>query len=77
MLEKSLSNGRNGRNYLQFNTFRKLRATALGIYSDTADAHSCPYSLKSHCGSVLQMYEGVIQSSLIERFSKGMKKMMP
>ena len=32
ILDKSLSNGRNNRNYLQFNMVRQLRAAALGIY---------------------------------------------
>ena len=31
ILEKSFSNGRNGRNYLQFNTVRKLRVLELDI----------------------------------------------
>ena len=77
VLEKSLSNGRNGRNYLQFNTFRHLQAVALDIYSSIASAHSSRYSLNYCCGSFLHMYEGTIQSSLMERFDWGTKKRMP
>ena len=77
MLEKSFSNGRNGRNYLQFNMVRQLRSAASDIYSATAASRSSLYSLKSHCGSVLHMYEGEMQSLLMERLSKGMKKRMP
>ena len=76
MLDKLLSNGRNGRNCLQLNIARLLRAAASDIYSDTYAAHSSCYPLKYHRGSVLHMYEGVIKSSLIDRFSKGMMKRM-
>ena len=31
MLDNSLANGRNGSNYLQFNTIRQLREAALDI----------------------------------------------
>ena len=60
MLEKSLSNGRNGRNYLQFDIVRQLQAATLDIYSVTAAAHSSRYYLKYHRGSVLHMYEGAM-----------------
>ena len=73
-LEKSLANRRNGKNYIQFNTIRKLRAAALDIYSATSAAHSSRYSLKSHRRSVLNIYEDVMQSLLMERLSKGTKK---
>ena len=62
MLEKSLSNGRNTRNYLQLNTVRQLRAAAPDIYSATSDAHSSCYSLKYNHISVLHMYEGAMHS---------------
>ena len=62
VLEKSLSNGRNTRNYLQLNTVRQLRAAAPDIYSATSDAHSSCYSLKYNHRSVLHMYEGAMHS---------------
>ena len=77
MLEKSLSNRRNVRNYLWFNTVRQLRVAALEIYSATDADHSSHYSIKSHNGSVLNLYEGAMQYSIMERFAKGMKKRMP
>ena len=77
MLDKSLSNGRISWNYLQFNTVRQLQAAASDIYSVTADAHSSCNSLKYHCGIVIHIYEGAIQSLLMERFSNGVKKRMP
>ena len=46
---------------------------ALYIYSATADDHFSYYSINSHCGSVLHIYEGEIQFYLMERFSKGTK----
>ena len=77
MLEKLLSKGRNSRNYLHFNMVRQLQATALDIYSATADYRYSHYYLKSHLGIFLHMYEGGMQSSLMERFSKGAKKKLP
>ena len=65
MLEKSLSNGRNGRNYLRFNTASQLLAVASDIYSSRADSRSSRYSLKYHSGSVLHMYEGAVNYSLM------------
>ena len=76
-LEKSLANRRNSKNYIQFNTIRKLRAAALDIYSATSAAHSSRYSLKYHRGSVIHMYERVMQSSLMERFAKGINNRIP
>ena len=57
ILEKSLANGGNGRNYLQFNTVRKLRSVDSDIYSATYYAHSSRYPLKSHRKSVFHLYE--------------------
>ena len=65
MLEKSFSNGSNGRNYLQFNMVSQLRTAELDIYSATAADHSSCYSLKSNLRSVLHMCEGPMQSSLM------------
>ena len=48
MLVKSLSTGRNVRNYLRFNTVRQLKAVASEIYSATAAARYSRYYLKSH-----------------------------
>ena len=76
-LEKYLSNGSNGRNYLQFNMVRQLRVAASEIYAATDAANSSTYFLKSHHGIVLHMYEGVMQSFIMERFPKGNKKIMP
>ena len=73
MLEKSLSNSKNIRNYLQFKKVRHLYALSVGIYSATEDSHSSIYSFNYHSGSILHMYEGVMQSSLVDRFSKEMK----
>ena len=74
MLDISLSNGENGWNFIQFNGVRQLREALLDIYSATDTAHSSCYSFKSHHGRVLHMYEGVIQSLLMDRFTKDMKK---
>ena len=60
ILEKSLANGGNGRNYLQFNTVRKLRSVDSDIYSATYYAHSSRYPLKSHRKSVFHLYEGAM-----------------
>ena len=56
---------------------RQLQAVASDMYSAIADARFGRYSFKSNRGSILHMYEGVMQSSLMERFSKGIKKRMP
>ena len=77
MLEKSLANRINGKNYLKFRKVRQLWAAASDIYSATAATHSSHYSVRYHFGSVLHMYEGAIQSSLMERFSEEIKKMIP
>ena len=77
MLEQSLLPGRHGRPYQQFNSVRKLRAAISDIYSASAASHSARYSLKSHGGNVLHMYEGPMQSSFMERFVRGMKLRMP
>ena len=77
MLEKSFSIGKNGRNYFQFNTARQLQAAESKKYLATTAAYSSRYYLKSHSGSVLNIYEGAMQSSLMESFSKVMKKRMP
>ena len=61
MLDKSFSNRRNVRNYLQLNTARNLRAAVLEIYPSTSDAHSSRYPLKSHCQILLRRYEGAVQ----------------
>ena len=56
ILEKSLCKVRDGRDYLEFNTVRQLRAAVSDIYSATSTAHASRYSLKSHWGSVLNTY---------------------
>ena len=60
IMEKALGKGINGRNYLQFNTFRQMRAAVSDIYSATSTDHERRYSLNSHRGSVLHMCEGDI-----------------
>ena len=60
MLEKYLLNGSNGGNYLQFNMVRQLRVAVSYIYAYTYDANSMSYSLKSHHGIVLHIYEVVM-----------------
>ena len=77
MVDKSFSNGRNIRNHIQFNMVRQFQAAALGKYSVTAAAHSSRYSSNYHRGSVLHMYDGLMQPSLMDRFTKGMKKRIP
>ena len=77
MLDKSLGKGRKGRNYLQFKTVRQLRAEVSDVYSATSMAHKSRYSLKSHRGSVINMYEGAMQSALMKKFVKGTKRRMP
>ena len=62
MLEKLLSNGKNGRNYLQANTVGQLQVAASNVYSATVAAHFICYSLKSHWGIVLHVYEETMQS---------------
>ena len=49
----------------------------LDIYSAMADACSSFCSSNSHFGSVLNIYEVVIHSIIVERFAKGVKKRMP
>ena len=46
------------------------------VYSATSTDHKSRYSLKSHTGSVLDMYEGDMQSALMEIFAKFMKRRM-
>ena len=77
IMYKSFCKGRNRRIYLQFNTVRQLWAAVSYLYSMTSTTHKSRYPLKSHQGSVLHMYEGDIQSALVEKFVKGMKRMMP
>ena len=50
---------------------------ASDVYSATDAAHSSSYSLKYHSVSVLHMYEGRMQSLLMEWFSKVTKKRIP
>ena len=77
MLEKSLGQGRNDKSYTQFDTCRRLRATASNIFSATAIACTEPLVLKSAKGHVMHMYKGASQSRFVERFVMGMKARMP
>ena len=77
ILDKSLCKGINGRYYLNFNIVHQLRVSVSDIYSAAPTTHTRRYSLKSHWGRVLHMYEGTIQLELMERFYKGMKSRMP
>ena len=76
ILEKFLCKGRNGRDYLQFNTVCQLRAAASYVSSSTSMDHASIHSLKSHMGSVLHMYEVDMKSALIEIFSKVTRRRM-
>ena len=77
MLEKLFSNRSNDRNYLQSNTVSQFQAAVLDKYSDTSDARSSRYYLKSHRGSILHMYKVAMQSFLMERSDKATKKRIP
>ena len=74
---KSLCKVRNGRGYLYFNTVHQLRAEVSDVYSEISTAHESRYSLKSHQGSVLHMYEVSMQLALIEIFAKIMNRKIP
>ena len=73
MLEKSLGQGRNDKTYTQFDTCRRLRATASNIYFATAVGCQEPLVLKSARGHTMHMFKGPTQSCLTEHFAKGMK----
>ena len=77
IMDKSLCKGRNRRNYLHFNTVCQLQAAVSDVYSMISKTHESGYSLKSHQGSVIHMYEGDMQSALVEKKFKGMKRRMP
>ena len=66
IMEKSLGKGRNGRKYIQFNTFHQLRASVSDVYSATSTAQKSRYSLNSHRVSVMHMYKGFMQSESME-----------
>ena len=65
ILENCFSKGRNGRDYSKINTDHQLRAAVSDVYSAMSMAHASRYSLNSPQFSVLHMYEGVMQSSLM------------
>ena len=77
IMDKSLCKGRNRRNYLHFNTVCQLQAAVSDVYSMISKTHESGYSLKSHQGSVIHMYEGDMQSALVEKFVKGMNRRIP
>ena len=76
MLEKSLSKGRNA-DYIQFDTTRQLRSATSNVYAATSQAAGLRYAMKSARGEVTHLYEGAMQTMLMERFVKGMKIRMP
>ena len=76
MLEKSLKRGKNA-SYTQFDSVRQLRAAASNLYSATSTHCESPLSLKAASGAVLHMYNGPMQSVLMERFALGMQARMP
>ena len=43
------------------------------LYSASFAGHNARYSLKSHKGNVLHMYEGPMQTAFMERFVRGLK----
>ena len=77
ILEKSLCKGRKIIKYLWFNTICQLRAAVSDVYSAASTDHESIYSLKSHRGSVIHMYVGYMESSLTEKFVKGVQRRMP
>jgi hypothetical protein len=76
MLEKSLTKGRNA-DYIQFDTTRQLRSATSNVYAATSQAAGLRYAMKSARGEVTHLYEGAMQTMLMERFVKGMKIRMP
>ena len=77
MLEKSLEKGRNSAKFIQFGTTRQLRGAASNVYAATSQASGLRYAMKSSKGEVTHLYEGAMQTMLMERFVKGMKIRMP
>ena len=73
MLEKTLQQGRHGRKYQQFDLVRPLQAAMSDLYSASFAGHEARYSLKSHRGNVMHMYEGPMQSAFMEQFVRGLK----
>ena len=76
MLEKSLKKGKNA-DYTQFDLVRQLRASTSNLYSATSTHCESPLSLKAASGAVLHMYNGPMQSMLMEWFALGMQVHMP
>ncbi len=78
MLEKSIkSGGKNNKEYLQFDTVRKLRSAVANAYSATSQSASHNFAMKASSGVVQRVYEGATQSVLMERFVAGLKTRMP
>ena len=77
MLDKSLCKVRNVRNNFQLNTVRQFWEGVSYVYYATYTADESRYSLKSHQGIVLQMYEGDMLLELMEKFVTVMKRRMP
>ena len=73
MFEKILQKGRHSRNYQQFDFVCPLQAAVSDLYSASFAGHEARYSLKSHRGNVLHMYEGPKQSAFMEWFVRGLK----
>ena len=76
MLEKSLEKGKNA-DYTQFDLVRQLRAVTSNLYSATTTHCKSPLSLKAASEAILHMYNGPMQSILMEWFALGMQACMP
>ena len=74
IMEKGLCKGIKGRYHLKFNIVYQLQATVSYIYYAISMDQASRYSQKSHQSSVLHMYKGDMQSSLIEIFDNGMNR---
>ena len=77
MLEKSIEPGRNSADYKQFDSCRPLRSAASNVFAASSLGASKPLVLKSTKGEVLHLFQGAMQSVLMERFALGMKIRMP
>ena len=76
MLEKSLDKGRLT-SYTQFDSCRPLRGAASSVYMASAQANEGRGTSKSLAGNIFHSQDDPMQSTLMERFAKGMKARMP
>jgi hypothetical protein len=74
---KKLEPGRNSKTYQQFDTVRKLRSAVSNVYGATDRGCKEPLAFKSIRGEVQHLYQGLMQSVFMERFTLGMRIRMP